>query len=53
MLNQRTLYTAISRAKKELFILGQTYTFEQSIQLKQTHIRQTTLQEIIKKEFES
>lgn len=49
MYNQRILYTAISRAKKELFIIGQKRLFENSIQIKQKHIRQTSLLDMLKK----
>lgn len=44
MLNKRLLYTAISRAKKCLYILGQKSVFEKQIRLKERRIRQTTLQ---------
>ncbi len=47
MLNQRLLYTAISRAKKELFIIGQLRLFESSVKTKQRHIRQTTLKQAL------
>lgn len=43
MLNKRLLYTAISRAKKELFLFGNQQLFENRVRLKQRHIRQTTL----------
>lgn len=43
MMNKRLLYTAISRAKKELFLVGSKSLFENSVRLKQRHIRQTTL----------
>lgn len=47
MLDKRLLYTAISRAKKELFIVGQKALFESSVKTKQRHIRQTTLKEAL------
>ncbi len=52
MLNQRLLYTAISRAKKSLYIVGQKELFENYVQLKQKRIRQTSLQEAIQKAFD-
>ncbi|MDO4466077.1 MAG: ATP-dependent RecD-like DNA helicase [Bacillota bacterium] len=52
MMNKRLLYTAISRAKKELYIIGNRQVFESSIRLKQTHVRQTSLQECIQKRKE-
>ena len=47
MLEKRLLYTAISRAKKQLFILGQKYVFEKQVRLKNRRIRQTTLRKRI------
>lgn len=47
MLEKRLLYTAISRAKKRLFIIGNKALFETQVKLKQKRIRQTTLQEKI------
>ena len=44
MLNKRLIYTAISRAKKQLYIIGQKSVFERQIRLKERRIRQTTLQ---------
>ncbi len=52
MLNQRLLYTAISRAKKQLYIIGQQHLFEQYVQFKQKRIRQTSLQDAIKRVFQ-
>lgn len=49
MLDKRLLYTAISRAKKKLYIIGNKPLFEAQVQLKQKRIRQTTLQDILKK----
>lgn len=51
MLNQRLLYTAISRAKKQLILIGQKDLFEQCVQLKESHDRQTSLCELIKSPF--
>ena len=48
MLEKRLLYTAISRAKKQLYIIGNKSLFETQVKLKQKRIRQTTLQERIK-----
>jgi len=47
MLNKRLLYTAVSRAKKELFLIGDERLFKQKIQQKQSHIRMTMLKERI------
>lgn len=47
MLEKRLLYTAISRAKKQLFIIGNKSLFETQVRLKLKRIRQTTLQERI------
>ena len=47
MLEKRLLYTAISRAKKQLFIIGNRSLFETQVRLKLKCIRQTTLQERI------
>ena len=47
MLEKRLLYTAISRAKKQLFIIGNRSLFETQVRLKLKRIRQTTLQEKI------
>lgn len=43
MMNKRLLYTAISRAKKQLFIVGNKPLFENRVLLLQKHIRQTDL----------
>ena len=43
MLDKRLLYTAISRAKKDLWIIGNRPLFENQVRLKQRRIRQTTL----------
>lgn len=43
MLDKRLLYTAISRAKKDLWIIGNKKLFENQVRLKQRRIRQTTL----------
>ena len=43
MLDKRLLYTAISRAKKDLWIIGNKKLFESQVRLKQRRIRQTTL----------
>ena len=45
MLEKRLLYTGVSRAKKELYIIGQKKLFETSVKLKQKRIRQTSLKE--------
>lgn len=47
MLDKRLLYTAISRAKKELIIIGNKKLFESQVKIKQKRIRQTSLQEKI------
>lgn len=47
MLEKRLLYTAISRAKKQLIIIGNKSLFETQVGLKLKCIRQTTLQERI------
>lgn len=52
MLNKRLLYTAVSRAKKQLFIIGQQVVFEQASKLRQLRIRQTTLKDKIIKKME-
>lgn len=43
MLNQRLIYTAVSRAKRHLTIFSQIDTFQTAIQTKPHHIRQSTL----------
>lgn len=48
MLEKRLLYTAISRAKKQLYILGDQGTFEHQVKQHQKKQRQTTLLEKIK-----
>ena len=48
MLEKRLLYTGISRAKKQLYIVGNQDLFERQVKLKQKRIRQTTLKERIK-----
>lgn len=53
MLNKRLLYTAISRAKKNLFIIGNRPLFENRVRLLQTHIRQTNLPNQLKAVIES
>ncbi|WP_288162801.1 SF1B family DNA helicase RecD2 [Dubosiella newyorkensis] len=45
MMNKRLLYTAISRAKKELLLLGDQRLFEEKVRQANTSIRRTTLQE--------
>ena len=52
MLEKRLLYTAISRAKKQLYIIGNKQLFETQVKLKQKRMRQTTLQEMIAAERE-
>lgn len=47
MLEKRLLYTGISRAKKQLFLLGNQHLFESQVRLKQKRIRQTTLKQRI------
>ena len=46
------MYTAISRAKKQLYIIGNKQLFETQVKLKQKRVRQTTLQEMIAAERE-
>ena len=41
------MYTAISRAKKQLYIIGNKQLFETQVKLKQKRMRQTALQEMI------
>ena len=48
MLNKKLLYTAVSRAKKQLFVIGDEKLFERQIRLKQSHIRLTMLKERIR-----
>ena len=48
MLEKRLLYTAVSRAKKELILIGNQPLFEKQVKLKQKRIRQTTLVQRIK-----
>ena len=52
MLNKRLLYTAISRAKKHLILVGNKQLFENAVRLKQKHIRQTTLADQIQKRLQ-
>lgn len=47
MLNKRLIYTAISRAKKKLVILGNLQTFRNQVRIKNKRIRQTTLKQRI------
>ena len=51
MLEKRLLYTAISRAKKQLFIIGNKQLFETQVKLKQKGVRQTTLREMIEQKL--
>ena len=51
MLEKRLLYTAISRAKKQLYIIGNKQLFETQVKLKQKRVRQTTLQEMIEQKL--
>lgn len=48
MLNKRLLYTAVSRAKQQLYLVGSREVFETQVRIKQTHIRQTGLCERLK-----
>lgn len=43
MLNKRLIYTAISRAKKKLYILGDLNLFKSQVRIKNKKVRQTTL----------
>ena len=45
MLEKRLIYTGISRAKKQLYILGNQMLFEKQVRLKQKRLRQTSLKE--------
>ncbi|MGM9912576.1 SF1B family DNA helicase RecD2 [Floccifex sp.] len=45
MLEKRLIYTAISRAKHHLYIIGNQQLFENQVKLKQKRIRQTSLKE--------
>jgi exodeoxyribonuclease V alpha subunit len=49
MLNKRLLYTAISRAKKNLVLIGSQALFEKQVRLRQHYIRQTTLKQELAK----
>lgn len=51
MLNQRLLYTGITRAKKGLVLLGDRALLERSLQKKEQNERQTTLCERLQKFF--
>lgn len=52
MLNKRLLYTAISRAKKNLFILGDRNLFERAVRQQPQFERKTTLCEKLQKMWE-
>lgn len=51
MLTKRLLYTAISRAKRKLYILGNREAFEKGCRRVTTSKRRTTLQERMKEAF--
>lgn len=53
MLNKKLLYTAVSRAKKKLVLLGNRSQFEHRVRLKQKRVRQTTLKERVCEVFGS
>jgi len=46
MLNTKLLYTAVTRAKKHCFIVGETYTFESACRRLESTRRMTTLQDL-------
>lgn len=52
MLNKQLIYTAITRAKKSLMILGDYFTFLSKSRVENINIRKTTLYEMINKNFE-
>ena len=43
MLYKKLLYTAVSRAKKKLVLLGNKSSFERRVKMRERHTRQTTL----------
>lgn len=43
MLQKRLIYTAVTRAKKSLVLLGEREVFHRSIQVEERHIRKSTL----------
>ncbi len=47
MLQRRLIYTAITRARKSLVIIGEKAYFEKGISIQEKHIRKTTLKERI------
>ena len=47
MLYNKLLYTAVSRAKKSLVIIGSTEAFEYAVNNEQTKERKTTLYNLI------
>lgn len=53
MLNKKLLYTAVSRAKKQLVLLGSQSQFEHQVRLKQKRVRQTTLKQRVCEAFGS
>lgn len=52
MLNKQLIYTAITRAKKSLMILGDYKTFISKSRIENINVRKTTLYEMIHKNFE-
>ena len=52
MLNKQLIYTAITRAKKSLMILGDYKTFISKSRVENINVRKTTLYEMIHKNFE-
>ncbi len=52
-MNKRLLYTAISRAKKQLTLIGSPALFETQVRSSQMHHRRTSLQDRLKEAFEN
>lgn len=48
MLQRKLLYTAITRARKNLVIIGELAAFQEGIQIQERHVRKTRLAERIK-----
>ena len=53
MLEKRLIYTAITRAKKSVIILGDDNTFYQGVNIKEKHIRKSDLTDLIIKKYKN
>ena len=51
MLYKKLIYTAVTRCKKKLFLIGDIHALEYAISNNHTDIRKTTICDMLKKEF--